>query len=157
MACLGHRTRDDFYARGRDRLTGTRINILVGIFVCSYCHSWSRWDTGWQQEEHGKCPTCNETIVSAMTCSERCRVALAGAAVISIRTMEAAIAYATERALREMTTMRVYHVAHDRFGRDAVYYVRSEAEGRPEDSAVTVTIIHPDGSEAVAREERPSR
>jgi hypothetical protein len=155
---LNHRIREDFRARVRDPKTGLRTVDVSGIFVCSFCHTWARWDTSWKQSEHGRCSDCAETIVSSVTCSESCRLRLSGSSPIAMRTMEAAIAYATERALRDQATMRVYHVAHDQYGRDAVFYVRSETEGRPDDRAVTVTVIHPDGSEAVARgEERPNR
>lgn len=54
------------------------------------------------------------------------------------RIIEAAVAQADDRARREGQPMTVYQVSHDRYGRDAVFSVRSDTEGRPDPHAVTV-------------------
>ena len=47
--------------------------------------------------------------------------------------LEAAIQRAEDRAQRAGMRMTVYHVAHDQWGRDAVFFVRSDGEGPPLD------------------------
>lgn len=54
-------------------------------------------------------------------------------------------AQAQDRANREQAPMTIYHVAHDQYGRDAVYYVRSESEGAPdEENFITVARVEPE-------------
>ena len=62
--------------------------------------------------------------------------------------MNAAIWQAQERANREHSRMTVYHSARDRYGRDAVFFVRSVYEGPPVSETLgnyqTVTHCDPD-------------
>jgi hypothetical protein len=57
-------------------------------------------------------------------------------------TMEGAISYARTRAERERKIMRVYHAASDQWGRDALFFVRSVDDKRP-DGSVLVTEEYP--------------
>ena len=57
-----------------------------------------------------------------------------------------AIAYADARARREGTRYTVYHVAHDWWGRDAVFYVRTDFEGPPPNEPNYETVYIAEGT-----------
>ncbi len=64
--------------------------------------------------------------------------------------LRAAIQQTDERASRTGERCTVYHVAHDQWGRDGVFYVRSASEGPPPGEARYDTVYVSDPGTGLA-------